>query len=44
MHLGDEQKNLRTTVLLPMVLVIYLIFIALFEGEELLQYVQEFMK
>jgi len=44
MHLGDEQKNLRTTVLLPMVLVIYLIFIALFEGEALLQYVQEFIK
>jgi cytochrome c oxidase subunit IV len=44
MHLGDENKGLRTTVLLPMVLVIYLIFIALFEGEAIIQYVQEFMK
>jgi cytochrome c oxidase subunit IV len=39
MHLGDERKNLRTTVLLPMILVIYFIFIAIFEGEHLLQYV-----
>ncbi|MFM2285112.1 MAG: hypothetical protein RLZZ543_609 [Bacteroidota bacterium] len=44
MHLGDERKNLRTTVLLPMVLIIYLIFIALFEGEHLLQYIQGLMK
>jgi cytochrome c oxidase subunit 4 len=39
MHLGDERKNLRTTVLLPMILVIYFIFIAIFEGEHILQYV-----
>ena len=44
MHLGDERKNLRTTVLLPMLLVVYLIFIALFEGETILQYVQGWMK
>lgn len=44
MHLGDERKNLRTTVLLPMVLVIYFIFIAIFEGEHLLQYVSELLK
>ena len=43
MHLGDERKNLRTTILLPMVLVIYLIFIALFEGEYLIQYVRDLM-
>ena len=44
MHLGDERKNLRTTILLPMVLVVYLIFIALYEGEHLLQYFQDLMK
>ena len=44
MHLGDERKNLRTTVLLPMLLVVYLIFIALFEGETIIQYVQGLMK
>lgn len=44
MHLGDERKNLRTTILLPMVLVIYLIFIALFEGDTIIQYVENMMK
>lgn len=44
MHLGDERKNLRTTILLPMVLVIYFIFICIFEGEYLLQYVEDFLK
>ena len=44
MHLGDERKSLRTTILLPMVLVVYLIFIALYEGEHLLQYFQDLMK
>lgn len=44
MHLGDERKNLRTTILLPMLLVIYLIFIALFEGDTIIQYVEELMK
>jgi cytochrome c oxidase subunit IV len=44
MHLGDERKNLRTTILLPMVLVIYFIFICIFEGEYLLQYVGELIK
>jgi cytochrome c oxidase subunit 4 len=44
MHLGDERKNLKTTILLPMVLIIYFIFICLFEGEHLLQYFQELMK
>ena len=43
MHLGDERKNLRTTVLLPMVLVIYFIFICIFEGNALLQYVGDFL-
>ncbi len=44
MHLGDERKNLRTTILLPMVLVIYFIFICIFEGNNILQYVQDIMK
>lgn len=44
MHLGDERKNLRTTILLPMLFVIYLIFIALFEGDTIIQYVEELMK
>lgn len=44
MHLGDERKNLRNTVLLPMLLIVYLIFIALFEGEYIIQYVQDLMK
>jgi cytochrome c oxidase subunit IV len=44
MHLGDERKNLRTTILLPMVLVIYFIFICIFEGEYILQYVGELIK
>ncbi len=44
MHLGDERKNLRTTILLPMVLVVYLIFIALYEGEHILQYFQALLK
>jgi hypothetical protein len=44
MHLGDERKNLRNTVLLPMLLIVYLIFIALFEGENIIQYVQDLMK
>lgn len=44
MHLGDERKNLRTTVLLPMLLVVYLIFIALFEGDTIIQYVEGLMK
>lgn len=44
MHLGDERKNLRTTVLLPMVLVIYFIFICIFEGDTILQYVESFLK
>jgi cytochrome c oxidase subunit 4 len=44
MHLGQERKNLRTTILLPMVLIVYLIAIALFEGEHLLQYFQELIK
>lgn len=43
MHLGDERKNLRTTVLLPMVLVIYFIFICIFEGNAILQYVGDFI-
>ena len=38
MHLGDEHKSLRATILLPMVLVVYLIWIALYEGEYILQY------
>jgi len=44
MHLGDERKNLRTTILLPIVLLVYLIFICLFEGEYILQYVQDLLK
>jgi len=44
MHLGDERKNLRTTILLPMVLVIYFIFICIFEGNNILQYVQDILK
>jgi cytochrome c oxidase subunit IV len=44
MHLGDERKNLRTTILLPMMFVVYLIFIALFEGGNILQYVEQLMK
>jgi len=44
MHLGDEKKSLRTTILLPMVLIIYFIFICLFEGEHLLQYFQDLLK
>lgn len=44
MHLGDERKNLRLTILLPMLLVVYLIWIALVEGSELLQYVQQLLK
>jgi len=43
MHLGDERKNLRTTILLPIVLLVYLIFICLFEGEYLLQYVRDIL-
>lgn len=31
MHLGDEKKALRYTILLPFVLILYLIFIALTE-------------
>lgn len=44
MHLGDEKKGLRVTILLPMVLIFYFIFICLFEGEHLLQYFQGLMK
>jgi cytochrome c oxidase subunit 4 len=44
MHLGDEKKSLRTTILLPMVLIIYFIFICLFEGEHILQYFQDLLK
>jgi caa(3)-type oxidase subunit IV len=44
MHLGDEAKSLRTTILLPMVLIIYLIFICLFEGDTILQYLQSVLK
>ena len=44
MHLGDEKKSLRATILLPMVLIIYFIFICLFEGEHLLQYFQDLLK
>lgn len=40
MHLGDERKNLRLTILLPMLLVVYLIWIALYEGTYILQYLQ----
>lgn len=38
MHLGDERKNLRNVVLIPyMLFVVYLIFIALYEGSAHLQ-------
>lgn len=33
MHLGDERKNLRNVILIPyMLFIVYLIFIALYEG------------
>jgi caa(3)-type oxidase subunit IV len=44
MHLGDEKKSLRATILLPMVLIIYFIFICLFEGEHILQHFQDLLK
>lgn len=44
MHLGDERKNLRLTILLPMLLVVYLIWIALVEGAEITQYLRELLK
>jgi cytochrome c oxidase subunit IV len=44
MHLGDERKNLRLTILLPMLLVVYLIWIALVEGASILQYLQNLLK
>jgi cytochrome c oxidase subunit IV len=44
MHLGDEQKNLRLTILLPMLLVVYLIWIALVEGSNILQYLQSLVQ
>lgn len=38
MHLGDERKNLRNVILIPyMLFVVYLIFIALYEGAAHLQ-------
>jgi len=40
MHLGDEQKNLRLTILLPMILIVYLIWICLLEGDTIIQYLQ----
>lgn len=38
MHLGDERKNLKLTILLPPVLIIFFIFIMIFEGKEIIQY------
>jgi len=38
MHLGDERKNLKFTILLPPVLIIFFIFIMIFEGSEIIQY------
>jgi cytochrome c oxidase subunit IV len=40
MHLGDEKKNLRMTILLPMLFVVYLIWIALYEGGALIAYLR----
>jgi cytochrome c oxidase subunit IV len=44
MHLGDEQKNLRLTILLPILFLIYLIFIMLFEGAVIIQYLESLIK
>jgi len=44
MHLGDEQKNLRLTILLPTLFLIYLIFILLFEGTAIIQYLESIFK
>jgi len=41
MHLGDEKKSLRLTILLPMLFVVYLIWISLYEGGELIAYLRE---
>jgi cytochrome c oxidase subunit 4 len=40
MHLGDERKNMRLSILLPMILIIYLIWIVLLEGGSIAQYLQ----
>lgn len=43
MHLGDERKNLKLVILLPYALfIIYLIFIALYEGSSHLNLFETF--
>jgi cytochrome c oxidase subunit IV len=44
MHLGDEHKNLRLTILLPTLFIIYLIFILIFEGADIIQYLESLVK
>ncbi|MBX7202693.1 MAG: cytochrome C oxidase subunit IV family protein [Bacteroidia bacterium] len=44
MHLGDESKSLRTTILLPFILIIYFIWIMLIEGNDIVQYLQSVLK
>jgi cytochrome c oxidase subunit IV len=44
MHLGDESKNLRLTILLPTLFIIYLIFILVFEGSVIIQYFENLLK